>query len=211
MTTDAIRQAHGFGLIVRDVEDRGGEPAEESLQLAPHALPKHRIEVGERLVHQVQPGPPDEGAAQGDALLLPSRDLGRTPLEQLADTQQGRHLADPIRYLVTRQPARLQGEGEVARHAQVRIERVVLEDETDVARARRNVVEPTAVQREAARGGLLEAGDDAKKRRLAATGRPQEREHPPGRRHERNAVQGSRSVGEHLGYALAAQLGHVSP
>src|SRR5579862_5097902 len=50
-----------------------------------------RIERGEGLVHQQEARPRQECAADGDALLLAARELGRTAIEQAADAEQRHH------------------------------------------------------------------------------------------------------------------------
>ena len=73
-----------------------------------------------------------------------------------------------------RRLARAQAEGDVLEHRQVGIERVVLEHHRDVAVARAQVVDDLAADLDRAAVGLLEAGDGAQQRALAATRRPDE-------------------------------------
>src|SRR5262249_24345839 len=61
-------------------------------------------------------------------------------------------------------------------YRQMRKERVVLEDETDVAAVRRLVVKPLAMQADRSLGERLEAGDAAQCRRFAAAPGPPPRE-----------------------------------
>ena len=56
-------------------------------------------------------------------------------------------------------------------HGHVRIERVVLEHHGDVAVLRRHVVDDVAADQDLAAGDVLEAGDHAQRRRLAAARR----------------------------------------
>jgi hypothetical protein len=55
-------------------------------------------------------------------------------------------------------------------------ERVVLEDRVDVALVRRRVGDVAPVEQDASIGRLLEAGDEAQGRRLAAARRAEQRE-----------------------------------
>jgi hypothetical protein len=54
-------------------------------------------------------------------------------------------------------------------------ERVVLEDEADVALLHRQRQGVLAAEHHAARGREIEAGEDAQQRRLAGAGRPEQR------------------------------------
>ena len=86
----------------------------------------------------------------------------------------------PLEELVDRSPTG--AEGDVPAHAEVREQGVVLEDEADTTLfgRQRDVsfrVEPSfAVERDASTRRLEETGDDAQGRRLARTGRPDERD-----------------------------------
>src|ERR671914_36362 len=63
---------------------------------------------------------------------------------------------------------RWQPERHVLEDRHVRVERVVLEHHRDVAVLRRHVVDEVAADEDLARGRLLEPGDHAQRRRLAA-------------------------------------------
>ena len=67
-----------------------------------------------------------------------------------------------------------QPEADVVGHGHVREQRVGLEDHAHVALVGRQVRDVLAVDLDAARVGVLEAGDHAQRRRLAAAGRPEE-------------------------------------
>ncbi len=58
----------------------------------------------------------------------------------------------------------------------MREQRVVLEDGVDVAVVRRELADIVALQQHRAGGWRLEAGDHSQHRRLAAAGRPEQRE-----------------------------------
>ena len=57
----------------------------------------------------------------------------------------------------------------------LRIERVGLEHDADVAAARLDVVDPRTVERDVAAARLVDAGEHQQRRRLAAARRPQHR------------------------------------
>ena len=64
-----------------------------------------------------------------------------------------------------------QREGHVVAHGHVRVERVVLEHHRDVALLRRHAVDDPASDRDLAVADLLQPGDHAQQRRLAAARR----------------------------------------
>ena len=68
----------------------------------------------------------------------------------------------------------LQAEADIAAHAHMRIERVGLEDHRQAALGRRHVDDVDAVDEDLAGGHVLQAGDQAKQRGLAAAGRTDE-------------------------------------
>ena len=86
----------------------------------------------------------------------------RAALLHLAADVLLRHLLHPER------------EGDVLEDGHVRVERVALEHHGDAALHRRQVVDPLAVDDDVARGRVLEPGDHAQQRRLAAAGRADE-------------------------------------
>ncbi len=72
-----------------------------------------------------------------------------------------------------------QREADVLRDRHVRVERVVLEHHRHVAVARLQVVDDTLADPDLALADLLEAGDHAQRRRLAAARRPDEDDELP--------------------------------
>ena len=68
----------------------------------------------------------------------------------------------------------LQPEGHVLEHRHVRVERVGLEHHGDAALGRRQSVDALAADADLAGGDVLEPGDQAQQRGLAAAGRPDE-------------------------------------
>ena len=128
---DPVRHRHGFGLVVGDVEDRRAELLLDALQLEAQIGAQLGVERRERLVHQVDRGPAHKRAADGDALHLAAGQLRGAVLELAGDAQHGRDLVDAPLDLVLRHAARrrAQREGEVVVGGEVRVERILLEDE----------------------------------------------------------------------------------
>ena len=74
-----------------------------------------------------------------------------------------------------------QPERHVLEHGHVRVERVALEHHRDVALGRRQVRDVAAVDQDLTGGRLLEPGDHAQRRRLAAPARADQHDHLAGR------------------------------
>ena len=170
---DAVAHRHRLDLVVRDVDRRHAEVALEPRDLRAHLHAQLRVEVRERLVHQERLRLAHDRAAHRDALALAAGERARLALR---GTARGRGPA--------RRPGRArsisafgtflqpQAEGDVVVDGQVRVERVALEDHGDVAVARRDVVDDAVADPEHALGDVLEPGDHAQRRRLAAPDGP---------------------------------------
>ena len=144
------------------------------LELAAHRHAKLGVEVGKRLVVQEDLRVADDRPAHRDALALPARKLAWIAVHQ---RRQGQDLGGAADLLLDRRLVLLrehEREGEVLAHRHVRVERVVLEHHRDVALFRRHVVDAAVADADLARADLLEAGDHAQQRRLAASRRTDE-------------------------------------
>jgi hypothetical protein len=89
------------------------------------------------------------------------------------ESEQLVHARLDLRLLGAADPHRVP---DVAGHRQVREQGERLEDHADVEQVRRPVGDVLVVEVHPALGGPLEPGDHAQHRRLAATGRPEERD-----------------------------------
>ena len=187
---DALAQRHRLDLVVRDVDGRDAELLVELRERRAHADAELRVEVRERLVHEERLRLAHDRAPHRDALALAARELRRLALEELLEAEQRRDLVDARPDLGLRRPPHLQAVAEVLADAHVRVQRVALEDHRDVAMARREVGDVAPADRDLARGHLLEAGDRAEQRRLAAAGRPDERDELAVADLERDVVDG---------------------
>ena len=138
--------------------------------LHPHLHAQRRVEVRERLVEQERLRLAHDRAADGDALALAAGELARLAVEIVGEVQRRRRLAhlalDDVRLLA----GHLEGEGDVAAHAHVRVERVGLEHHGEAALRRADLGDVLAVDENLARGHVLEAGDEPQEGRLAAAG-----------------------------------------
>ncbi len=165
---EAVGHRQRLVLVVRH-HDRGeAELALELADLDPHLLAQLRIEIGERLVEQQDVRLDDEGARQGDALLLAARELARQALAELFEPHHAQRLGDLALDRSRIELPHAQAEGDVLRHGEMREEGIALEDEAGIAVIGRDVGHVALAEQDAARRRLDEAGDEAQRRRLAA-------------------------------------------
>jgi hypothetical protein len=174
---DPVAKAHGLDLVVRHVDCRGPDLAVEPLDLVARVVPELRVQVRERLVEQEHAGLAHQGPAQRHALALAAGELARVAVEVARDVEQLGRPGDALLDAPSRRVLRAQRERDVLAHGAMRIERVALEHHGDAARARRHVgARALAVDEDLARAGMLEPGDHAQQRRLAAARGPEENE-----------------------------------
>ena len=118
--------------------DGGRIDAEMELaELADHQVAELGVEGAERLVHQEGLRPPDDGAAERDALAVATGEPRDRLVEEVLDAEEPRCLLDALFDLRRRHPLALEREADVPLDVHVRIEREELEDEGDVALRRR--------------------------------------------------------------------------
>ena len=171
---DAVAHRHRLDLIVRDVDRRHPERAREPADLGAHLDAKLRVEVRERLVHQEGLRLADDRAPHRDALPLAARECPWLLVEERFEAEDLRRLAHALADLLLLHLAQPEAERDVVEDGQVRVERVGLEDHRDVAVLRRHLVDDTVTDPNLALADLLEPGDHAQGRRLAAAGRADE-------------------------------------
>ena len=185
----SVGEGHRLRLVVGDHDHRRIDPLAQLGELHAGAHAQRRVEVRQRLVEEEQPGLFDQGPPDGDALALAARHLSRLLVELRLDLQDPRRLLDPRGDLVLRHLRVAEAEGHVLAHAHVRIKRVMLEDHRDAAPARRQGVDPLALQPHLAAVGGLEPGDDAQQGRFAAARRAEKGDELLRLHGERHAVQ----------------------
>ena len=183
---EAVGEGHRLLLVVRHVHDRRLEAAVQHAQLCAGLDAQARVEVRERLVEEEDLGIARDRAADRDALALAAGKLARVAVKQGVEPECLRDLrdarADRRGFLAARasrarerrdqraavRAPRLEAEGDVLANGEVRVERVVLEHERDVAILRGHVVHARAIDGEVAFADLLEARDHAQRGALAA-------------------------------------------
>ena len=157
-----------------------------------------RVDRAERLVHQHHRRVGGQRPGDADPLLLAAGELGRVALGELRgqpDPLEQLHRRGPGLLLVLAQQQR--DGGDVVDDGAVREQPGVLDDVADAA-AQLGLVEAAGVlvvEHDPARGRLDHPVDHPQRRRLAAAGRPDEDGDLPGRRLERQRLDGHRAVG----------------
>ena len=85
---DPVGHRHRFHLVVRHVDHRRAQAPVQRDDLGAHRNPQLRIEIRQRLVEQEDPRLAHDRAPDRHALPLAAGELGRPPLEQLAEPQK---------------------------------------------------------------------------------------------------------------------------
>ncbi len=167
---DAVGEGERLFLVVGDVDGGGAERGVDAADLGPHLEAELGVEVGERLVHQHERRLDDDGARDGDALLLAAGELAGELVFLALEADQGDRLVDAARRLGLRHAAHHQAEADVLAHRHVREQGVVLEHHAEAALLRAERVDAAFVEPDAAAGRGQEPGDAVQRGRLAAAG-----------------------------------------
>ena len=126
--------------------------------------------------------------AERDALHLAHVEARGRAIEQTAELEALDDPGQPALALRPRHPLGLEPEGQVGADREPREQGIVLEDEADAARLRRQAAEVAAVDPDGPGVRREEARDHGERRRLAAAGGPQERDELPGCERELETV-----------------------
>ena len=156
---DPRAHRHGLDLVVGHVDDGRLQALVEPGDLGTRLDAQLGVEVGERFVHEEDRRLAHDGAPEGDALALATRELLRLAVEELLELDGLSRLVDPALDLGLGDLAQLQAEREVLADRHVRVERVALEDHRDVAVLGRDVVDDAVADPQRAVADLLEARD----------------------------------------------------
>ena len=178
---DEVGHGHGFQLIMGYVDGGRAELQMKTLQLRAHGDAQLGIEIAQRLVHQEHHGVAHHRPPERDPLPLPAREMARLAVEKMTDLENLRDLGDLAAELLSRCTPHPQAVGDIVEHVHVGIERIALEHHGDVPFAGAHQVHPPLAEQDAAPGNLLEAGDHAQQRGLAAAARPQQGDETLGR------------------------------
>src|SRR4030095_1833036 len=173
---DAVRHRHRLGLIVCHVDHRNADLAVDALELDLHLLAQVLVQRAEWLIEQEHIRVEDEAPRERDTLLLAPPLLARVFVGVGAQPDQIEDLAHALALLRARKRAHAQGESDVALDRHVGEQRVVLEDDADVALVRLAARQILAAELDDPAGGLLGACDHHEGRRLPRAAWAEERE-----------------------------------
>ena len=123
---DPIGHRDRLLLVVRDEEERRPQIALEPLEKALHLTAQLGVECAERLVKQHEPGFTDNRAREGDALPLPTGQLGRVAGLEPRQRDPLQRLLCPRPHLGAAHAADREPVGDVLGDRQMREQRVVL-------------------------------------------------------------------------------------
>ena len=146
----------------------------QALELGAHFLAQLRVQRADRFIHQQRLGSPHQGAPDRHALQIAARQRARPLPEQMFDFQCLRGIHDAFVDGLRGFAHRAQRKSDVFVRGQVRVKRVELKYESDVAICGLQCLHRHAVDQDVAGVDVLEPGDGAQRRRLAATGRTEQ-------------------------------------
>ena len=127
----------------------------------------------------------------------PERAAGRR-VSHGAEPNGGERLGNPGSGFGGRHLPRLEAEGDILGHGQMREDCIVLKNHADIALVRRNGIEPGSGKADAAGRQVGKAGDGPQQRGLPAAARPQKREELVPLDCERHPVEGAHRAAELL-------------
>jgi hypothetical protein len=196
---------------VRDVHGGDAEGADQPADLHAQLAAERGVEVGQRLVHQEDRRFSDHRAAHRDPLPLAAGQRAGQPVQHRVDPQRLGQLDDPLIGPGRVVAGDLQGEGKVAAHAAVGVQRPGLKDHRDVALAREQVVGVFAPQPQLAGADLLQPGDHPQNRRLAASGGAEQHEQLAVPYVQAKIPHGTSAPRIDLGHPVQDHVGHEPP
>ena len=180
-----VGDSHSLRLIVGDKDDGEVKFPLELLDFKAHGLPELGIQVGEGLIQQHHLGLGDDGAGQGDALLLPAGKVGGEDLLQAGEAGMLHGLLYPLGNFGFIDLLNLEGEGHIVKDVHVGPDGKGLEDHPQPPLLRRHI-EVFILDRNGAAAKLdlplaqvLKASNHPQRGGLAAAGGAQEGEALP--------------------------------
>ncbi len=168
---------HGqrFFLIVRHEHKGNTDPGLQGFEFELHLFAQLLVQCTEGFIQQEHFGLIDQGASQGDSLLLATRELFGFAVGHRRQAHQVEHLLHPAIDLRARHPAHFQAKRHVLGHGHVRKESIALKNRIDRALKWWQLTHLVPVDKYLPGGGQVEAGNHAQGGRLAAAARPQHR------------------------------------
>ena len=160
---------------MRHVNHRRAQVALKADELDPQHLAQLGIQIGQGFVHQKKPGLACYGAANGNALHLPARQVRGGSIQKRRDAEQGRGVGNAVSDFRFREvaPGREQWKFEILAHGLVGIQGKILKDQSHVAFCRQAVRHIHPLDDNAPGIRHFEARDDPQQRGLARASWPQ--------------------------------------
>jgi hypothetical protein len=146
-------------MVMGHVDHRGLELLVQFGDFEAHVDPQSGVEVGERFVEEEGFGFAHDGAADGDALTLATRQRARPAVEIARQVQRAGRVVDLLVDDGLRCLGHLEREGDVVAHAHMGVKRVGLEDHGQAPARGRRGGDVLAIELDMARGRVLEPGD----------------------------------------------------
>src|SRR5215831_4867821 len=184
----AVGHPHRLFLVMGHEDGRHAEQGDELLDLDLHLHAQLLVEGAEWLVEEEEHRLDGKDTGQRHALLLSPGELVWIAAVEPRQPNQAQHLRHASRDLGARALAHAQPERDVVGHRHVREERIVLEDDADVAEMRQHVVHHLVSQHHLSTARRQEAGDALEQGGLAAAGGPQQSDELAARDVEADAV-----------------------
>ena len=186
----AIGETHGLVLIMGDDDGRRADGSQDALQLEAQLLPQLGIERRQRLVEEHQLRLRRQHAGKRNALLLAAAQLPRRAALEPLQLHEPQHFADASGNLGFRPSAVLQAVGDILGDRHMRKQRIVLEEEAHIALIGALADHRNAFDLDRTFVRFLETGNQAKRRGLAATARPEQRDGLAGGHGEGHPIDG---------------------
>src|SRR6188508_466194 len=156
---DAIGHRHRLLLVVGHEDERDPDLTLDPLELDLHLLAELQVEGTEWLVEEEDLRVIHQSACERNALLLAARELARLALLVAGQLDKVEHEPDLVADLVRRRLAATESEGDVLEDAEVREERVVLEDGVRRALEGRQIGDVLVAEEDPSGRGFLEPAD----------------------------------------------------
>jgi len=167
-----VAQGHGFDLVVGHIDGGGFQALVHQFHFGTHLDPQLGVEVGQRLVKQINLRPPRQRPAHGHPLLLTTGQLAGLAAQQVFDLQQLGHPRHLFINGCSAHLADLQAEGDVVAHAHGRVQRIGLKHHGDITVLGAHATDVGVVHQDRPATDGLKAGNAVHQGRFAAARRP---------------------------------------
>ncbi len=136
---DGVAQGEGFLLVVGYVDEGDAQSLVHLLQLQLHVLAHLQVEGSQWLVQEKNLRLVDDGAGDGDALLLSTRERVDVTIFVVAHVHHLQRTFHLRQYLLLRRMLEFEAEGDVVVHVEMWEQSIFLEHRIDVSLIRRKV------------------------------------------------------------------------